>query len=426
MAFLSSFNCAAPSWALDTEEVFRNAVAYTVKIRTRITSDFIEDTKGTFTAAGFVVDAKRGWIMTNAHVVGRSPAVVSAAFIGQKSVKARKVYVDPHIDLAILEIDPDGGTTALVAAPLDCHGTPSIGHPVGAFGHPFGLDYTGTRGIISGVEADTSMLQMDAAINPGNSGGPLISLKTGMVVGINTASLEAEEEEPQNTNFAEPILFACKILDLLRNGKDPSPPNLRVVYYNSPIDRYALIVARTYLGPDCLDLKSGDEILGVDGFPNSISNERQLVHALRGNFADFKITVMREGKERVIRGSLHPQALITEKIGVLVSGLLFGPGHQHPDDSLIGAEEMMVIQAVDSGSVGEELSFEAGDLIVSIDGMRFSEPSKSFRYLSARKAAQTPIIVEIMRSSDGEPSRMEYMIRQLPINDLELIDSRSF
>ena len=186
--------------------MFRGAVAYTVKVRARITNDFIGDQKGSVEGAGFVVDAERGWIMTNAHVVGRSPSVVSIAFKGTPYEAVRKVYVDPYLDIAVLEIEKPKTNKTLVAAPLECDEMPSVGHPVGAFGHPYDLDFTGTRGIISGVTVNTSEIQTDAAINPGNSGGPLISLKTGRVVGINTASLEndfrnTDSAQPQNTNF---------------------------------------------------------------------------------------------------------------------------------------------------------------------------------------------------------------------------------
>ena len=74
---------------------------------------------------------------------------------------------------------------------MDCGTIPAVGHPVGAFGHPEDLRFTGTRGIISGFTSKfgEDRLQTDAPINPGNSGGPLISLETGKVVGINTDQL---------------------------------------------------------------------------------------------------------------------------------------------------------------------------------------------------------------------------------------------
>ena len=86
----------APAAALaqdDSERIFRKAQAYTVRVKTSVPVPFAGDKRGTLIGAGFVVDAKRGWIMTNAHVVSRSPAKVQVAFHGQEFGPARKVYV---------------------------------------------------------------------------------------------------------------------------------------------------------------------------------------------------------------------------------------------------------------------------------------------------------------------------------------------
>ncbi len=81
-------------------------------------------------------------------------------------------------------------------------------------------------GVSTGDEG--TFIGMDAAINPGNSGGPLISLGTGRVVGINTATLN--EEDHQNTNFAVPMMFVCRVLEIVQSGGDPSPPDLPVLF----------------------------------------------------------------------------------------------------------------------------------------------------------------------------------------------------
>jgi len=126
--------------------------------------------------SGFIVSAD-GIILTNAHVVGRSPSRVEVALYGQDFSEATKIYVDPYLDFAIIRV-PQGVDTSGIEEPrLECDRIPSVGHPVGAFGHPWRLQFTGTRGIISGVTARfrTELLQTDAPINQGNSGGPLIS-----------------------------------------------------------------------------------------------------------------------------------------------------------------------------------------------------------------------------------------------------------
>ena len=62
------------------EKVFNDAIKYTVEIRTKIKIPFIEDENGVFYGAGFLIDKKRGWILTNAHVASYSPSEIRVAF----------------------------------------------------------------------------------------------------------------------------------------------------------------------------------------------------------------------------------------------------------------------------------------------------------------------------------------------------------
>ncbi len=430
MVCLATGALLSPVFASETEEVFRAAIAYTVKIRTRITINFVEDDYGSFEGAGFVVDAERKWILTNAHVVGRSPATITVAFKDKPFISARKIYVDPYRDVAVLEIDDASDQSILAAAPLNCVGMPNVGHSIGAFGHPYSLDYTGTRGIVSGVTKITSMLQIDAAINPGNSGGPLISLLSGRVVGINTASLVADDAEVQNTNFAEPIVYACKILDLLREGKDPSPPVMPIVYYVPPVDRDALIVARSYLQQDRIDLRSGDEIVGVEGSSEQVRNEAQLVHLLRGSLKSVGLSVKRGTEEMIVSGYLKPHARITDRRGILMSGLLIAPGDIYRDDRQVRDSDLLVIHSVKPGSIGDESLFYSYDVVVSIDGRLHGDLDTTLEYLKTSQEAARSIEVEVMRvsvndqSAPGGPTMMEYMKQQIKVDGLEIVESR--
>lgn len=191
---------------------------------------FSNEVDGAFTGTGFVVDVNQGWIVTNAHVAGRSPSRVEVAFRETDFFAVDKLYVDPHLDVAVLRAPTDRFPKAAISAPSECNNEPPIGHPVGAFGHPWSLSYTGTRGIISGSTffAGSAWLQTDAPINNGNSGGPLISMQTGNLVGVNTARVA--DEDAENLNFAVPMKYLCRILALMRAGKDPSPPRLPISF----------------------------------------------------------------------------------------------------------------------------------------------------------------------------------------------------
>ena len=183
LTFISGMLC---SWAAcagpGAEKIFADARAYTAYIETRIEVPFIEDEQGSSIGAGFVIDRERHWVLTNAHVSGRSPAHITVMLDGAEPVRAWPVFIDPYLDLAVLEYQAAGKESTQVAK-LDCDRAPGTGHPVGAFGHPNGFKFSGTRGVISGrtYRFGADWLQTDAPINGGNSGGPLISLSTGRV-----------------------------------------------------------------------------------------------------------------------------------------------------------------------------------------------------------------------------------------------------
>lgn len=90
-------------------------------------------------------------------------------------------------------------------------GLPKIGSDVYIIGHPLGLGWTVTRGIVSGIrkDGDRTMIQTDAPISPGNSGGPMLDAQ-GHLVGIVTAKFV--ETGAENLAFARPALA---LLDLL-------------------------------------------------------------------------------------------------------------------------------------------------------------------------------------------------------------------
>jgi S1-C subfamily serine protease len=142
----------------------------------------------TSVGSGVIIDAARGHVLTNAHVIADARAI-TVTLKNRRSYQARLLGTDTGTDIAVLRIPP-------VKAPRLRFGDSSdleVGDFVIAIGNPFGLGQTVTSGIVSavgrgGIAGDTlgGLIQTDASINPGNSGGPLINL-AGEVVGINTA-----------------------------------------------------------------------------------------------------------------------------------------------------------------------------------------------------------------------------------------------
>ena len=102
LAFIA-FNSQSQAQVLDAIE---QANRYTIKIVTAVDYPFGSDKKGTIRGSGFLVDKKRGWFLTNAHVASKSPSSIRASFKDRPYAAIEKVYVDNHLDLAIIKMDP--------------------------------------------------------------------------------------------------------------------------------------------------------------------------------------------------------------------------------------------------------------------------------------------------------------------------------
>ena len=375
------------------EDAFRDAGRWTVQVRTSVNEPFIEDEQGTWFGAGILVDGERGWVLTNAHVAGYSYGNVAISFVDGKAVEARRVYVDPYLDLAVLAFDTRHLPPAARVPSLDCTSLPPVGHPVGAFGHPWGFRYTGTRGITSAftTRLGPNMLQTDAPINEGNSGGPLISLDSGKVVGVNAAKIK--EQAVEGLSFAVPMPYACTILDLLRAGRDPSPPDRLVDFARDENEEQTLVVARSRLPAGSLDLRVGDEIQALAAPARAFATETDLVDALRGRADEVVLRVLRDGQTVDVKGHWPPAARVTERRGLLLSGALVASAEPLTGGLIAGGPALMV-HHVDPGSAAESAGLVDFDLILSVDGA----PVESLDALrdQARMAAATDQPLELM------------------------------
>jgi len=140
--------------------------------------------------SGVVVDAQKGYVLTNQHVIDEAEEIRVTLKDGRKYT-AKLLGQDPEMDIALLQIPAENLSAVKLADSQQLR----VGDFVVAIGSPFGLNQTVTSGIVSalgrsglGIEGYENFIQTDASINPGNSGGPLVNLR-GELVGINTAIL---------------------------------------------------------------------------------------------------------------------------------------------------------------------------------------------------------------------------------------------
>ena len=153
-----------------------------------VTDEQIQERPFKGLGSGVIIDAKKGYVVTNNHVVDNADEIIVKLTDGREFT-AKKLGADEQSDIALLKIEPD----ALSAMPLADSDELRVGDFVVAIGNPFGLNQTVTSGIVSALGRSglniggyENFIQTDAAINRGNSGGALVSLR-GELVGINTA-----------------------------------------------------------------------------------------------------------------------------------------------------------------------------------------------------------------------------------------------
>lgn len=169
--------------------------------------------------SGAVIDAEKGYVVTNAHVVVGGKGFVINLPDG-RVIKARLVGIDTPTDIAVLQAD-DLRVDALSIANSD---SLRVGDIVFAVGYPLGLEQSLSMGVISGLGRSASgdslqdFIQTDAAINSGNSGGPLLDSQ-GRLVGINTA-IVSKSGGSNGIGFSVPASLAVQVTDqLLTHGK---------------------------------------------------------------------------------------------------------------------------------------------------------------------------------------------------------------
>lgn len=369
------------------EEILATASRYTVKVQTLNHLGFNQDEGGSLDGTGFLIDRKRGWILTNAHVATRSPSEITVSFKGGPQIKAKRIHVDALIDMAVMQIPLESIPANAVEAQLDCQSAPAAGASVLAYGHPWGLSYTASRGIVSGISwfYPQQMIQTDAAINSGNSGGPLISVSSGKVIGLNTATYkDGSDKNGTAVGLAEMLPPICGVISLLREGRDTRLRMLPIGIAASKDDLKPRVagIKGTELG-----FEPGDIITKVNG-SNRIETLPELFAQLRGLEGAAAITVVRGEKEIDIRTPLIAAPDPLKVKAVNLSGLVISEPWRL-DDEEINPERNLVVDYVEQDSKAEGTEALASDQIISVNGRSFTSSERLYEYLKQLPADAT-------------------------------------
>ncbi len=328
--------------------------------------------------SGIIVDAKRGLVLSNHHVIAKADEIKVRLHDG-RTLNATLIGSDPETDVAVMRI-PARGLAALPFADSD---SLKVGDFVVAIGNPFGLSQTVTSGIVSGlgrtglgIEGYESFIQTDASINPGNSGGPLVNLR-GELVGMNTAIL-APGGGNIGIGFAIPTNMARAIMEQIvehgavRRGlfgvsvQDLTPELAGALGIR---DWDGAVVTSVERGSSAQDagLREGDVILVVNGRAIRDSSDLRNQFGLLRVGESVALEVVRKGKRRRLVGTIadpYRDFLPGERLSPSLAGALLGELDREEGVAAVP------VGRVEPNSPAWEAGLREGDRILQVNGKR--------------------------------------------------------
>lgn len=364
--------------------------------------------------SGVIIDARRGYVLTNAHVIKDAKLITVTLNDGRVS-KAQLVGSDPLTDVALIKIAADNLRTLTIADSDDL----SVGDFVVAIGNPFGLNRLGTSqsatfGIISALQrSDLNMegmenfIQTDAAINPGNSGGALVDMQ-GRLIGINTMILSPGGIGNIGIGFAIPINMARSVAEQIikfgsvRRGMmgvfvQQLTPELAEAFGVKNIKGAIITQINPGSPADKAGLKPGDIITGINDHPvNEASQVKNIIGLLRVN-SDVNMSILRDGKPLVMKAKIT-DARETEEQNLAQDPFLYGlalsnldqesPVHGHVSGTqIVGASET---------SPSWRAGLRPGDVIIGVNRQSVHNIKE---LQEVAKLSKDSMLVHILRGS---------------------------
>jgi len=356
--------------------------------------------------SGVIVDAVRGYVLTNHHVIKDALQVI-VTLKDRRQFQAKLVGMDPGTDIALLKIEARN----LQALRLGDSDMLNVGDFVVAIGNPFGLGQTVTSGIVSAlgrsgldIEGYEDFIQTDASINPGNSGGALVNLK-GELVGINTAII-GPSGASVGIGFAVPSVMAKAVLDQLVRFGEVRRGRLGA---SSEDITYDLAMA---LG---LASTEGAIISSVD--PSSPAEKagikpRDVVVAFNGravrNSADLRnkigmvpigesieLGLLRDGRPLTTKAQiakpLEVPSISEERVPQLAGASV---ANIKPGSPLHGKVEGVLVTKVEANSPAWQHGIRPGDIIIGVNRRKVRSVQE---FLAALKTGENVIMLSLLR-----------------------------
>lgn len=381
--------------------------------------------------SGFIVDAEKGYVITNNHVIADADDV-HVTLHDDTTLPAEVIGRDEKVDLALLKVKTDKKLTAVRFGDSD---KLRVGDWVLAIGNPFGLGGTVTAGIVSAESRDINagpyddFIQTDASINRGNSGGPMFNIN-GEVIGINTA-IFSPSGGSVGIGFAIPTALCKPVIDQLvkyghtRRGwigvrlQNVTPDIAESL--GLPSATGALIASTAATSPaDAAGLRPGDVILSFDG--RTINAMRSLPRTVAETEIGKKVELVywRDGKKATTTITVGEMEK-AEQSG-LIAGKDSGDMTAPANSTLIGALGMslsaigandrnsynipddtdgLLVTKTDPQGEAAAKGLEAGDVIVEIDQQRLTDPAKARTVLeAAQKSGRSSVLLLVSREGE--------------------------